>query len=190
MKKYIGEIALDGVKELLKLNYFICAPYIERHWNDELSGLADGSGVDIWTLRQLNLVPELLKASCSILGAWGKATTTGNVLHLRALDWEEHAPISKWPTISVYHSVEAGSVPFANIAWTGFLGSLTGHSSAQISVGERLGDAPNYDDSRFGKPWTFVLRDVLQYTTNINDALKYMNESHRTCSIYVGLGSS
>jgi len=50
------------------------------------------------------------------------------------LDWEEHAPISKFPMITVYHPTEAGSVPFANIAWAGFFGSLTGYSSAKIGV--------------------------------------------------------
>jgi len=107
------------------------------------------------------LIPELLKASCSILGAWNKATATGNVFHLRSLDWEEHAPISRWPTMAIYHPTDVGSVPFTNIAWAGFLGTLTGHSSAQISVGERLRGGPLKDDSRFGKPWTFVLRDTL-----------------------------
>jgi len=76
------------------------------------------------------MIPELLKASCSILGAWNKATTTGNVIHLRSLDWEEHAPISKWPVMAVYHPLDVGSVAFTNIAWVGFIGSLTGHSAA------------------------------------------------------------
>jgi len=78
----------------------------------------------------MNLIPELLKASCSILGACGPATENGQLLHLRALDWEEHAPMSKWPTLTVYHSTEKGSIPFANIAWVGFIGALTGHSAA------------------------------------------------------------
>jgi len=51
IKKYIGEIGLEVAKKLLVLNYYICAPYIERHWNDEMSGLADATGLDIWTIR-------------------------------------------------------------------------------------------------------------------------------------------
>jgi len=42
--------------------------------------LADGSGVNIWQLRGLNMVPELLKASCSMMGAFGKATTDSKLL--------------------------------------------------------------------------------------------------------------
>ncbi len=102
------------------------------------------------------------------MGAWGKASATGNVLHLRALDWEEHAPISRYPVLAVYHPTEEGSIPFTNIAWAGFIGSLTGHSSAQISIGERLGGAPAKDETRFGTPWTYVVRDTLQFTKNID----------------------
>jgi len=161
LRDLIGDIGVAGAKKLLQLNYYITAPYTPRRWDDEMSGIADATGLDVWLLREVNLIPELLKASCSILGAWGAATDNGQLLHLRALDWEEHAPISKWPTITVYHPTEKGSVPFANIAWVGFLGSLTGHSSAQISLGERLRGGPIENDSRFGKPWTYVLRDTL-----------------------------
>ena len=49
---------------------------------------------------------------------------------MRSLDWEEHAPMSEWPLIVVYHSTEEGSVgAFANIAWPGFIGTLTGYNS-------------------------------------------------------------
>lgn len=103
-----------------------------------MKGIAKGSGIPVRNWRRINLIPELLKASCSIGGWWGPATQTGQLIQLRALDWEQHAPISKFPMITVYHSNEEGSVPFANIAWVGFLGSLTGYSSAKIGVSERL----------------------------------------------------
>lgn len=109
---------------------------------------------------------------------------------MRALDWEEHAPIAKFPAITVYHPTEAGSVPFANIAWVGFLGSLTGYSSARIGVSERLRGGPSSTMTRFGKPWTYALRDVLQFSKTIDDALNNLNTTARTCSVYLGIGSS
>jgi len=44
--------------------------------------------------------------------------------------------------------------------------------------------------TRFGKPWTYALRDVLQFSKTIDDALNELNNTDRTCSIYVGIGSS
>ena len=140
-----------------------------------MRGIAKGSGLSIKTFRRINLIPELLKASCSIGGWWGNASYSGQLLQLRALDWEQHSPISKFPMITVYHSNEEGSVPFANIGWVGFLGSLTGYSSAKIGVSERLRGASPDTMTRFGKPWTYVLRDVLQFSKTIDDALNSLN---------------
>lgn len=155
-----------------------------------MKGIAKGSGIPVKDWRRINLIPELLKASCSIGGWWGPATATGSLIQLRALDWEEHAPISKFPLITVYHPTEEGSVPFANIAWVGFLGSLTGYSSARIGVSERLRGGPPDTMTRFGKPWTYALRDVLQFSKTLDDALDNLNQTARTCSVYLGIGSS
>lgn len=71
------------------------------------------------------MFPELIKAHCSIVGAWSNATTDHKLLTLRALDWEENAPLSKNPTVIVYHSTEEESFPFANIGYAGLIGSIT-----------------------------------------------------------------
>jgi hypothetical protein len=53
-----------------------------------------------------------------------------------------------------------------------------------------LRGAPSSDMSRFGTPWNYVVRDTLQFTKNIDEAIGYLNNSKRTCSIYLGVGSS
>jgi len=157
-------------------------------YDQEMQGLADATGLSVWIFRQLNLVPELLKAACSIMGAYGKSTTSGKLVHLRSLDWEAHAPMSRWPQITVYHSSEPGSIPFANIGWPALIGSLTGYNSRKVGVGERLKGAPPDQETRFGTPWMYVLRDALQFSTTEGEYIRYLNESKRTCSIYLGVG--
>jgi len=73
--------------------------------------------------------------------------------------------MSEWPLVTVYHSTEAGSVgSFVNISWPGFIGTITGYNSDKVGVGERLrGDAQS-NMTRFGTPWTYVLRDMLQFS--------------------------
>jgi hypothetical protein len=41
--------------------------------------MADASGVDIWSIRQINLIQELLKASCSIVGANANSTYSSKI---------------------------------------------------------------------------------------------------------------
>lgn len=189
MRTGLGLSGVGLAKRLLDLNHLITKKFTPKRFEEEMEGVSKGSGVSLQDLRRINLIPELLKASCSLGGWWGNATLEGGLVQLRALDWEEHAPISKFPAVTVYHSTEPGSVPFANIAWIGFLGSLTGYSSAKIGMGERLRGGAADTMTRFGKPWTYVIRDVLQFSHTLGEALQELNETERTCSIYLGLGS-
>lgn len=50
-----------------------------RRITEEIHGIAHGSGISYTELRLTNLVPELIKAACSIIGAWGEATYDGNL---------------------------------------------------------------------------------------------------------------
>lgn len=162
--------------------------YTPSRFNDELQGIADATGMSVWIFRQINMIPEMLKASCSIYGSYSKATSTHKTIHLRSLDWESHAPMSRFPQITVYHSVEAGSVPFANIGWPAFIGSLTGYSSSKVGIGERLGDDPMSTQTRFGTPWNYVIRDALQFAWSQSEAIQILQNAQRTCSIYLGVG--
>jgi hypothetical protein len=85
-------------------------------------------------IRRINLFPELIRAACTVVGAWGKATSDGKVIQLRALDWDSKAPITKYPTAIVYHSTEPGSQVFANIGFAGLIGTLSAQSAAGIGI--------------------------------------------------------
>lgn len=103
LRQDIGHSGVSVAKRLLDVNYLITKKYTPKRWEDEFKGIAKGSGISHKTIRRINLIPEILKASCSIGGWWGPATESGQLIQLRALDWEEHAPISKFPMITVYH---------------------------------------------------------------------------------------
>ena len=52
-----------------------------------MRGIAEGSGVSFKHLRRIHMIGELTKGTCSMFGAWGKATKDGKLIQLRALDW-------------------------------------------------------------------------------------------------------
>jgi isopenicillin-N N-acyltransferase-like protein len=88
LRHEIGNTGVGLVKRLLDLNYIITKKFTPQRWEDEMKGIAKGSGVPVKTWRRLSMLPELLKASCSLGGWWGKASSTGQLFQLRALDWE------------------------------------------------------------------------------------------------------
>jgi hypothetical protein len=140
-------------------------PFTPKRYLDEYAGMAAGSGIPANNFMELNIPPEIMKAGCSILGVFGKATLNGDLIHLRALDWDINNPMHKFPTLTIYNLNEKGSHPFMNVAWAGFIGSLTGFGEF-TGVGEqvRKQKPANQNETRFGKPWTYALRDVIQFS--------------------------
>jgi hypothetical protein len=56
----------------------------------EMKGLAKGTGLPLDQVVATNMVPEIIQLSCSMMGAWGKATEEsqdGALVQLRALDF-------------------------------------------------------------------------------------------------------
>jgi len=157
----LAHIALD-------INWKVASPYIPQRFNDEIEGMAAGSGVDVATIRRANIMPELTQAHCTVFGAWGPATVDNKLLHFRGLDWDAFAPINQFPVINLYEPTEEGSHPFANIGYLGMIGTLTAISKIGITAGEKVmivDDPSIYPEppevTYFGKPWMFVLRDTV-----------------------------
>ncbi|KJE94496.1 hypothetical protein CAOG_05130 [Capsaspora owczarzaki ATCC 30864] len=186
-------IANFGLDAALDLTFDATNPYTGSYFLDEMHGLADATGLDYKMIRRVHMIGELTKGGCSMYGAWGKATaSTGKLFQMRALDWDVDGPFKDYPQITVYHpSNSDNGHAFANIGWTGWLGSITGFSSVQTAISEigaTYSDASFGSDSRFGVPFTFLLRDILQFDQTIDDALNRITNAHRTCSLILGVG--
>lgn len=91
----------------------------------------------------------------------------------------------------VYHPSDPKLVAHANLAWAGFIGSLTGVSQ-HLSLGEKVWIPPknSVKTTRYGNPWTYVFRDILYEAKDIKSALNILTNTYRTCAIHIGLGSS
>lgn len=183
---------------LLDLNWQIVQPYTPQRFVDEIKGIADGSNgtVSETLLRRANMLPELTQAACTIFGSFGAASQDGKLYHLRALDWEPTAPVNQFPAVIIYEPTEEGSTgAFANIGYLGLIGSLTAISKLGISVGEKVmyarpGDYPVPPHiTYYGKPWTFVLRDTVQFSKNMEDVQTMLFGTNRTMMIHLGFGS-
>lgn len=101
--------------------------YTPKHYFDEIKGIADGAHVDERQLLLMNQIPEMLKAWCTMMGAWGPAVRDvpgATLLQLRALDWAIDGPFNDYPTLFVYHPdaakvSEPGAHTFAHFGYPG-----------------------------------------------------------------------
>lgn len=181
-----------GVPFALDMTYEWTKAFTPKHFDDEIDGISAGSGVDVKIIRQLNMIPELIKASCSMVGAWGPAiahTAAGSTLYqLRALDWDVDGPFNDYPAVMVYHPSDG--VPFATLGWTGFVGALTGYSSSNVGICEKYWGGYNGTYFVEGYPFHYLLRDILQFDPDISAAMNRIIHAQRTCAIFIGLGDS
>lgn len=92
--KLLSKAGLSIIKGLLDLNWYIALPYTPARYEQEMKGISKSSGYSYLNIRRLNMFPELTQAACTIVGAWGPATTDNKLLQLRALDWSSDAPIN------------------------------------------------------------------------------------------------
>ena len=59
--------------------------------------MANSTGISFEDLMGINMLPEIIKAECSMIGAFGDSTRIskkGDLLQLRSLDWAVNAPLS------------------------------------------------------------------------------------------------
>jgi len=80
-----------GVDAALEATWVFTRRYTPSHFVDEIRGISDATGVEYNKLLWLHMFPELIKAACSMYGAWGPATAksmNGTLLQLRALDFD------------------------------------------------------------------------------------------------------
>lgn len=186
-------VADVGLAVALDLTYDITKKYTGEYFFQEMQGIADASGAHYETIRRVHMIGELTKGSCSMYGAWDSATAGGKTLQMRALDWDTSGPFQDYPQVTVYHADEGSSdgQSFVNVGWTGWIGSITGMSSSATAISEigvSFPDASFGKESRFGTPFTFLLRDMLQFEPTLLSGLKHITDARRTCDLILGFG--
>ncbi len=185
----IGAMVQESGQPVSALDEVFAAtkPFIPAHFMDELRGLSKGSGVPLQDLIRANFIGEAGEWHCSLFGAWGDATADdGHLYQLRALDYEVHANIQKYPLIVVYFPQDGH--PFANITWSGVVGCISGISSERLAISEIGDDYDQGNDTFAGMPFMFLLRDVLQFDNSLDEAIARIKSTPRTTSLLYGIG--
>jgi len=187
LNELIADIGLDAA---LDFTYEASRDYTPSYFYEEMKGLCDASGGDYNTMVRVHMIAGLTQGACSMMGAWGNAlANSSKVLQLRALDWDMSGPFRNWPQLTIYHPNEGHA--FANIGFSGFIGGLTGVSETQLGISE-IGvgypDSTFGSESRFGVPFIFLLREILQFDYTLDDAINRMINHRRTCNLILGVG--
>jgi len=141
-------------------------------------------------VKQVNMLPELIRMTCTMFGAWGPASASSNLIQLRALDFGA-TPFANYTVLQVHQPTD--TAPFASVSFAGMVGVITGINSVGIGFSEKVWMVSNasvdvqpgtYD----GEAVVLVSRDVLENAENRQQAEDYMRQANRTWAVFLGIG--
>jgi hypothetical protein len=184
IRQWLEEYGVPGV---MQLTVDATQPHTPQHWLDLINGMANTSGINATTIHRIVLFPEIIKASCTNIGAWSNATAPGTgLLALRALDFGLDKPLNWFPAVLNFHPTDGGA-SHTVLSWAGFIGAVTGMSSSGMAVTEKVWDEYTGIDNIFGYPFHFLMQDILWEDIDTDQALSRVATANRTCAIWLGI---
>ncbi|MBI1345533.1 peptidase C45 [bacterium] len=162
-----------GIEMILKIQ----KPFIDTRYLEEIAGVAAGADISVADATAANFIPELFH--CSGFALSDSATADGEMLHGRVLDYAVDWGLQDHAVVIVCEP--DGRIPWVNVSYAGFIGSVTGMNAAQISVGEMGGGGLGHWE---GRPMAWIVRDTLETAQSLDEAIAVFRDGPRTCQYF------
>lgn len=153
------------------------SPYIPSRYFEEIDALAEAAGLSQRDARFANLFPE--RFHCSGVAVRGTATRDGQVIHARVLDYMRDINLQGCAVVQVF--IPEGRHAWMSLGYAGLVGTVTAMNEAGLAVGEMGGGGEGHWD---GMPMTLLLREIMERAGTVQEALKILQETPRTCEYY------
>ena len=161
----------------LEAAYKRLAPHIPERHKIETRAMAAAVGIDAEVAEVLNVFPELFH--CSGFAVFDSATKDGKLYHGRVLDYMTTIGLQDAATTFIVKA--DGQIPFANVGYAGFTGSVSGMNAQAISLGEMGGRGEGQWD---GVPMATLMRRALEECRSLDEVMELWKSSPRTCEYY------
>lgn len=152
-------------------------PFIPKPYLREMDSLATAAGLHPEESRLANFFPELFH--CTGFALHGNATVDGRMYHGRVLDYLRGLGLEQNAVVMVMRPDDGNA--WVNVGYAGFIGSVTAMNEKHLAIGEMGGRGEGDWD---GKPMAQLMREVMEKADTIDEAVKIMRESPRTCVYY------
>jgi len=182
-----GWLEFSGIALVVVVNNRNLPDYVDRRWQLEIRGLADGCpdpfpeyGPRYHRLLNYHAAHDISHwvwdkpvVGCTAFAARGKATTDGHLLVGRNFDFEAGRIFDTNKIITCYRPDEGHA--FLSVAWAGMAGAVTGLNEQKIFCA--INGAHSADKDNIGTPVSLVVRDVLQFAGSIDEAIAIIEEA-------------
>jgi isopenicillin-N N-acyltransferase like protein len=179
--KRVSSIDLGGVtvnpRWVIDTLAVVQSPFVPAWYQEELKGVAAGADLKLSDVAAANFLPELFH--CSGFAVMNSATADGTLYHGRILDYSCDWHLQDHAVLIV--AEPEGGIPFANVTFAGFIGSVTGMNAEHLSIGEMGGGGLGH---WAGTPMAVLVRQVLQQAKDLDQAVAIFRDAKRTCEYY------
>jgi len=152
-------------------------PHIPERHRRETRALAVALNLDPQLVEELNVFPELFH--CSGFAVFGSATQSGKLYHGRVLDYMTMIGLQDCATTFIIAAED--QIPFANVGYAAFIGSVSGMNAQSISLGEMGGRGEGAWD---GVPMATLMRRALEECSTLDEVMSLWRDNPRTCEYY------
>ncbi|NOY43478.1 MAG: hypothetical protein GXP26_16790 [Planctomycetes bacterium] len=152
-------------------------PHMPERFLEECDALALAAGMSQRDVRYANLFPE--RFHCSGVAVRGKASLDGRVYHARVLDYMRDINLQGMSAVVVFMPEKHHH--WMSLGYAGFIGTVTAMNEHGLAIGEMGGKGEGLWD---GMPMSFLLRDVMERASTVEEAVKIVRETPRTCEYY------
>ena len=173
----LGGVKLLNPRQVIKGIASGQRKHVPERFFEEMRGIADGAGMDVQDIIVANFIPELFH--CSGFALSGSATKDGTLYHGRILDYGCDWKLQDHAVLTV--AEPRGRIPFVNVTYAGFVGSVTGMNADRVSIGEMGGRGMGHWD---GVPMALLVRMVLEEADTLDRAIAVFRDHPRTCEYY------
>ncbi|MCG8697936.1 MAG: C45 family peptidase [Bacteroidales bacterium] len=104
---------------------------------------------------------------CSALTMWGDKADSNNLIHGRNFDFYLNDDFAKDKIIAFFNPEKGYS--FASVTWGGFIGAVSGMNEMGLAV--TINAAQTELPRRTATPISILIREILQYAQNIEEAV-------------------
>jgi isopenicillin-N N-acyltransferase like protein len=170
------KVPLDARRLILSISQ-LQRKYTPAKYYEELQGIAEGAGIPVEDVIAANFIPEMFH--CSGFALSGSATKDGTLYHGRILDYGCDWKLQDHAVLVV--AEPDGSIPFVNVTYAGFIGSVTGMNAKKISIGEMGGGGLGHWE---GVPMSLLVRMALEEADDLDEAIAVFRDHPRTCQYF------
>ena len=173
-------------------------PDFKRHTRDEyleeMKGFVEGasrgkeSGIYEVMMGTASQDISLAGPACSATAAWGTATKDGEMYVGRNLDHKGLIDLAEYQHIAFYNPDSGQQFVVHN--YPSFVGTMSGMNESGIIISSNYSISIEEEITINGLPYMLMLREILQYAKDLDEALEIIRKTPRTIGLNLMLTSA